>query len=102
MGAHSYVVADAKLANEAKARAVLQLCAYSELLAEQQGLEPELLYIAPGGSEVRLIALRTADYLSYYRLAKRRLEVFVAGGASARGLPGAGRALRRVQLVEAL
>src|SRR4051812_10840937 len=66
-GAYSYVVADAKLANEAKARAVLQLCAYSELLSEQQAAEPELLYIAPGGSELRLIALRTADYLSYYR-----------------------------------
>ncbi|HEY0466576.1 MAG TPA: TM0106 family RecB-like putative nuclease [Polyangiaceae bacterium] len=87
LGAYSYVVADAKLANEAKARAVLQLCAYSELLAEQQGTEPELLYIAPGGSEVRLIALRVADYLSYYRLAKRRLEAFVADGAAHAGYP---------------
>ena len=87
LGAHSYVVADAKLANEAKARAVLQLCAYSELLAEQQGTEPERLYIAPGGPEVRLIALRTADYLSYYRLAKRRLEAFVADDAARSGYP---------------
>ncbi|HKO53374.1 MAG TPA: TM0106 family RecB-like putative nuclease [Polyangiaceae bacterium] len=87
LGAYSYVVADAKLANEAKARAVLQLCAYSELLAAQQGSEPELLYIAPGGAEVRLIALRSADYLSYYRLAKRRLEAFVAGGALREGYP---------------
>jgi predicted RecB family nuclease len=87
LGAHSYVVADAKLANEAKARAVLQLCAYSELLAEQQGAEPELLYIAPGGDEVRLIALRTADYFSYYRLAKRRLEAFVAADAARAGYP---------------
>ncbi len=86
-GAYSYVVADAKLANEAKARAVLQLCAYSELLAEQQGTEPELLYIAPGGAEVRLIALRSADYLSYYRLAKRRLEAFVAEGGAREGYP---------------
>ena len=87
LGAYSYVVADAKLANEAKARAVLQLCAYSELLAEQQGIEPELLYIAPGGSEVRLIALRTADYLSYYRLAKHRLQAFVADRAPREGYP---------------
>jgi len=87
LGAHSYVVADAKLANEAKARAVLQLCAYSELLTEQQGWEPELLYIAPGGAEVRLIPLRTADYLSYYRHAKRRLEAFVARGATRDGYP---------------
>ena len=79
-GEHSYVVCDAKLANEAKARAVLQLCAYSELLAELQQAEPESFFIAPGGSEVQLIVLRTADYLSYYRLAKRRFEAFVAGG----------------------
>ncbi|HEY3665590.1 MAG TPA: TM0106 family RecB-like putative nuclease, partial [Polyangiaceae bacterium] len=78
-GAHGYVVADAKLANEAKARAVLQLCAYSELLhVAQGGKEPELFYIAPGGGEkVKLVPLRTADYSSYYRLAKRRFEAFV-------------------------
>ena len=86
-GDYSYVVVDAKLANEAKARAVLQLCAYSELLAEQQGAEPELSYIAPGGAEVRLIELRMADFASYYRLAKRRLEAFVEGGATREGYP---------------
>ena len=77
-GDHGYVVVDAKLANEAKARAVLQLCAYSELLAELQRSEPEFFYIAPGGAELRLIALRTADYSSYYRLSKRRFEAFLA------------------------
>ncbi|HEX7450671.1 MAG TPA: hypothetical protein VF294_00220, partial [Polyangiaceae bacterium] len=81
-GAHSYVVADAKLANEAKARAVLQLCAYSELLhIAQGGKEPELFYIAPGGVDVKLVPLRTADYSSYYRLAKARFEAFVVSGA---------------------
>ena len=78
-GAHSYVVADAKLASVAKARAVLQLCAYSELLhVAQGGKEPELFYLAPGGADVKLVPLRTADYSSYYRLAKTRFEAFVA------------------------
>lgn len=77
-GAHAYVVVDAKLSNEAKARAVLQLCAYSELLSLAQRSEPESFFIAPGGTEVRLIELRTADYSSYYRLMKRRFEAFVA------------------------
>ncbi len=87
-GAHSYVVADAKLANVAKARAVLQLCAYSELLHEAQGgKEPELFYIAPGGAEVTLVALRTADYSSYYRLAKKRFEAFVGSGAERQVYP---------------
>lgn len=80
-GAYRYEVADAKLACEAKARAVLQLCAYSELLSTLQGgAEPEFFHIAPGGADPRLIPLRTADYLSYYRLAKRRFEAFVEGG----------------------
>ena len=81
-GAYGYVVVDAKLAVETKARAVLQLCAYSELLARLQGVEPESFYIAPGGAEVRLVELRTADYLSYYRLTKRRFEDFVSPGAT--------------------
>ena len=80
-GAHSYVVADAKLANETKARAVLQLCAYSELLGELQAFPPEKFYIAPGGVDVRLVPLRTADYSAYYRSAKRRFEAFVSPGA---------------------
>jgi len=83
-GAHGYVVVDAKLANEAKARAVLQLCAYSELLGELQQSEPESFFIAPGGVDVRLIELRTADYSSYYRLTKQRFEAFVAEGNAAR------------------
>jgi uncharacterized protein len=81
-GAYSYVVADAKLAVEAKARAVLQLCAYSDLLTGTLGgTAPELFYIAPGSGEVKLVPLRTADYAAYYRLTKRRLEAFVAAGA---------------------
>ena len=87
-GAHSYVVADAKLANEAKARAVLQLCAYSELLGRAaRHASPSSFTSRPGGADVRLIALRTADYSSYYRLAKRRFEAFVAGGAAREGYP---------------
>ncbi|MET0790912.1 MAG: TM0106 family RecB-like putative nuclease [Polyangiaceae bacterium] len=82
-GAHGYVVVDAKLANEAKARAVLQLCAYSELLSQLQHSEPEFFFIAPGGAEVRLIELRTADYASYYRLTKHRFEAFVATESTA-------------------
>ncbi|MEO6600506.1 MAG: nuclease, partial [Polyangiaceae bacterium] len=82
-GPYGYVVIDAKLANEAKARAVLQLCAYSELLAELQQSEPESFFIAPGGVDVRLVELRTADYSAYYRLTKRRFEAFVAQGSGA-------------------
>ena len=86
-GAYSYVVVDAKLALQTKARAVLQLCAYSELLGQLQGAEPERFFIAPGGPDVKLVELRTADYVSYYRLTKQRFEAFVAEGAALRVYP---------------
>ena len=86
-GEHRYAVLDAKLSNEAKARAVLQLCAYTDLLSELQGAEPEFLYIAPGGVELSVLALRSADYLSYYRQAKARFEAFVGDGAERAAYP---------------
>jgi uncharacterized protein len=49
LGGWSYEVADAKLAREAKAAAVLQTCAYSEMLARVQGREPERMYLWLGG-----------------------------------------------------
>jgi len=79
---HHYEVADAKLAREAKAAAVLQVCAYTEHLAEIQGYTPELLYIVPG-AESAPIALRVADYMAYYRTVRRRFEAFVAVDAPA-------------------
>jgi predicted RecB family nuclease len=74
---HHYEVVDAKLAQEAKASAVLQLCAYTEQLAGIQGCLPESLHIAPGG-QGEPIPLRVADYLAYYRSIRQRFEAFVA------------------------
>ncbi len=41
LGNWSYEVVDCKLARETKAETILQLCLYSELVTELQGLEPE-------------------------------------------------------------
>jgi hypothetical protein len=49
LGAWSYEVADAKLAREAKAQAVLQTCVYSAMLARVQCTEPERLHLYLGG-----------------------------------------------------
>ena len=75
--AHHYEVVDAKLARVAKASAVLQLCAYTEQLASIQGFIPEAFYIVPG-HESAPVALRVADYMAYYRTARRRFEAFSA------------------------
>src|SRR5947209_5750761 len=45
LGGWSYEVVDCKLARETKAETILQLCLYSELLADLQGMEPEYLHV---------------------------------------------------------
>ena len=45
LGNWSYEVVDCKLARETKAETILQLCLYSELVTELQGLQPELFHV---------------------------------------------------------
>jgi len=45
LGNWSYEVVDCKLARETKAETILQLCLYSGLVTELQGLEPELFHV---------------------------------------------------------
>jgi uncharacterized protein len=46
----SYEVIDTKLARETKGNTVLQICLYSDLLAEAQELAPEFAYVVTPGS----------------------------------------------------
>src|SRR5436190_3886079 len=80
LGAWSYEVHDTKLAREVKAKAVLQLCLYSDLLARLQGVTPELMHVALGGSARAVVRHRLRDYDAYYRRVKREFEDFVAAG----------------------
>ena len=63
---------DTKLACHVKASAVLQICTYVELLTEIQGIEPEWMHVALGGSAHAVERLRVDDYMAYYRAAKAR------------------------------
>ncbi|HLF09611.1 MAG TPA: TM0106 family RecB-like putative nuclease, partial [Gammaproteobacteria bacterium] len=74
LGGWSYEVTDAKLATETRAGTVLQLCVYSELLAEIQGIWPAHAYVVAPHHNFKPEAYRLADYWAYYRLVKRRLE----------------------------
>ncbi|HKO93517.1 MAG TPA: TM0106 family RecB-like putative nuclease, partial [Polyangiaceae bacterium] len=81
-GDFHYEVVDAKLAQHAQARAIIQLCDYTEQLSVLQGVLPARFWIAIGGSsatqELRApLELRTLDYLAYYRQAKARFEAFI-------------------------
>jgi predicted RecB family nuclease len=75
---HHYEAVDAKLAAEAKASAVLQLCAYTEQLTNIQGVEPKLLHIAVGGAGVdgAPVALAVRDCMAYYRSVRARYDHF--------------------------
>jgi uncharacterized protein len=71
-GPWHYEVADTKLARHVKASAVLQICSYVDQLERVQGVRPERMYVALGGSARTVEALRVDDFMAYYRNARDR------------------------------
>src|SRR5262249_61653120 len=88
-GPWSYEALDTKLAQETKAGAVLQLCLYSDLLREIQGVLPERMYVVPRKPGFPLEPYRVDDYLAYYRPLRPPLRG--PGGAEGAAGGGAGR-----------
>jgi uncharacterized protein len=74
LGPWSYEVADTKLARKAKAGAIVQLCVYTDLLAAVQGIVPEWMEVALGGSARARERFRVADAMAWYRAVRRRFE----------------------------
>jgi len=85
LGSFSYEVADTKLKRRADPKHVLQLVLYSDLLAEIQGVVPEFAHVELGDGT--RATLRLADYSAYARMARARLEAFVAGPQPTRPIP---------------
>jgi predicted RecB family nuclease len=71
-GPYHYEVADTKLARHVKASAILQICSYIDQLERTQGVRPEWLHVALGGSARTVERLRVDDYMAYYRSARDR------------------------------
>lgn len=67
LGAWSYEAADTKLARETKGGTLLQLCLYSELIAEVQGVMPEYASVIPPWTEFVPERYRIADFAAYHR-----------------------------------
>ena len=65
-------MADTKLARHVKASAILQICSYVDQLEAIQGVRPEWLHVALGGSARAVERLRVDDYMAYYRSARDR------------------------------
>src|SRR5664279_3545484 len=89
LGDWSYEVVDTKLARHVKASALLQICSYVEQLTAAQGVEPDWMHVALGGSARAVERHRVADYMAYYRMVKAAFETRVAAagldGGPARG-----------------
>jgi uncharacterized protein len=77
-GPWHYEVADTKLARHVKGSAVLQICSYVDQLERIQGVRPEWLYVALGGSARAVERLRVDDYMAYYRGVRDRFLAVVA------------------------
>jgi predicted RecB family nuclease len=77
LGAWSYEVTDTKLARETKAGTILQLCLYSELVAQIQGCEPEYMDVVSPWTEFTPQQYRYHDFAAFYRKAKRGLAALL-------------------------
>ena len=74
LGAWSYEVIDTKLARETKAGTILQLCLYSQLLGEMQGILPDYMYVVVPWTEYEPEAFRFVDFAAYFRRVKQSFE----------------------------
>jgi uncharacterized protein len=78
LGAHSYEVADTKLARSARPKHVFQLCLYSRIVALEQNVEPTHARIVLG--DERDVRLALKDYVHYVDAACERFHAFTSAG----------------------
>ena len=69
LGPWSYEVVETKLAKSTKARALMQLCFYSVLVAAIQGKEPEKMHVVLGRG-AKAEEFRVQRYLAFFRKVK--------------------------------
>ncbi len=86
-GQYHYEVADTKLARHVKASALLQICTYVDLLTPIQGVRPEWMHVALGGSAHAIEHFRVDDFMAYYRSARARFESAVGAEADPPSYP---------------
>src|SRR5438105_711264 len=74
LGGWSYEAIDTKLARAVKAKFVLQLALYSDLLGSAQGLDPATMQLVLGDGSEHIF--RVADYSRYVAQVKERFVAF--------------------------
>ncbi|MEO8433400.1 MAG: TM0106 family RecB-like putative nuclease [Pyrinomonadaceae bacterium] len=73
LGGWSYEVVETKLARSTKARAIIQLCFYSDLLSRIQGVTPEYMHVVLGGG-AGTEKYFVQRYLAYFRKVRGEFE----------------------------
>jgi predicted RecB family nuclease len=73
-GNWQYEVQDTKLAQNTKAGTILQLCLYTDLLAEIQGVAPEKFHVIKPVDNFEPESYRFDDFKAYYGLTKKNFE----------------------------
>jgi uncharacterized protein len=76
LGDYSYEVIDTKLSKKSRAKFIIQLAFYADLLAQIQGIAPEYVYIVLGDGQQQQFFL--SDYRYYYLTLKQRFLAFIA------------------------
>src|SRR5205823_14122185 len=69
LGSFSYEVVETKLARSTKARAIIQLCFYSDLLSRIQGVVPDYMRVVLGGG-AKPETFFVQRYLAFFRKIK--------------------------------
>ncbi|MCE2859714.1 MAG: TM0106 family RecB-like putative nuclease, partial [Oxalobacteraceae bacterium] len=76
LGGYSYEIIDTKLSKKSRAKFIIQLAFYADLLEGVQGVPPELVYIVLGDGKEEHFQL--SDYRYYYQSLKQRFVSFLA------------------------
>ncbi|HKR60306.1 MAG TPA: TM0106 family RecB-like putative nuclease, partial [Pyrinomonadaceae bacterium] len=84
LGSFSYESVETKLARSTKARAIIQLCFYSDLLAAIQGVVPDYMHVVLGGG-AKPEKFFVHRYLAYFRKIKH--DFIAAQQAQSRTYP---------------
>lgn len=80
LGAFSYEVQDTKLARSPKAKFMVQLCFYSDLVYHVQGEEPHSVHLILGDGTER--SFRVANYSRYFRQVRDQYLEFISKQAA--------------------
>ncbi|EJM79599.1 TM0106 family RecB-like putative nuclease [Pseudomonas sp. GM60] len=78
LGDHSYEVIDTKLAKTPKAKFIVQLALYSQMLVPLQGVRPHFMHVVLGDAARSERPFRVADYSDYLDQVLRRFDAFVS------------------------